>query len=183
MAAATSIISLDLSNTPDTWLAFSLATIASWVRSWLVSGAAIESFLLLWGPEQHWSISRYAFLAGLNVAYLLASTSWLFHLAFATLCWPLVAITCLVQYAAVSSFTRGRLRWLLKLVHFYRDKVAFFDLPSLVIDTDLDGMMTVRGITLNLLDMSIELHGIEVGKCLLTIHTAVLCTLLICPQA
>lgn len=166
MASATSMINPDIDTSSNTWLTFSLAVIVSWIRSWLISGAALESFLLLTGPEQHWSVSRYSLLAGLNTAYVLASTSWLFHLAFATLCWPLVAITCIVQYAAVSSFTRGRLRWLLKIVHFYRDKVAFFGLPSLVIDKDLDGMMTIRGVTLNMLDVSIELHGIEIGKCL-----------------
>ena len=42
-------------------------------------------------------------------------------------------------------------------------KVAFFYLPSLVIDTDLDGLVTIRGITFSILDLTIELHGIEVG--------------------
>jgi hypothetical protein len=50
------------------------------------------------------------------------------------------------------------------LMHFYRDKVAFFHLPSLVIDTNLDGLVTVRGLTFSILDLSIELHGIEVGE-------------------
>ena len=48
-------------------------------------------------------------------------------------------------------------------MHFYRDKVAFFNLPSLVIDTKLDGLLTIRGLTFSILDLTIELHGIEVG--------------------
>ena len=141
-----------------------LAVITTWVRGWLTSGCAVESLLLLTGPTEHWTVSRYTLLAGLNAAYFLASTSWLFHLAFAAVCWPLVVVTCIVQYATVSSFTRNRLRSWLKLMHFYRDKVAFFYLPSLVIDTELDGLVTIRGITFSILDMTIELHGIEVGE-------------------
>lgn len=147
-----------------TWAAFSLALIASWVRSWLTSGCAVESLLLVAAPAENWSVPRYTLLAILNAAYLLASTSWLFHLIFAALCWPLVVVTCIIQYASVSSFTRGRLRSWLKLLHFYKDKVAFFDLPSLVIDTGLDGLVTIRGVTFSILDLSIELHGIEVGQ-------------------
>jgi hypothetical protein len=148
----------------NTWAAFSLAMIASWVRSYLTSGCAVESVLLVVGPAEHWDVPNYVLLAALNAAYLLASTSWLFHLAFAAVCWPLIGLTCILQYATVSSFTRKRLRSWLKLLHFYRDKVAFFNLPSLIIDTELDGMVTIRGLTLNILDLSIELHGIEVGQ-------------------
>lgn len=143
---------------------FPLALIASWMRGWLTSGCALESFFLLTGPAEHWSVSRYTLLAGLNAAYLLASTSWLFHLVFGAVCWPLVGITCVVQYAAVSSFARERLRAWMKYMHFYRDKVAFFYLPSLVIDTEMDGLVTIRGITFSILDLTIELHGIEVGQ-------------------
>ena len=148
---------------PNSWTAFPLALIVSWMHGWLTSGCAAESFLLLTGPAEHWSISRYTLLAALNAAYLLASTSWLFHLAFAAVCWPLVVVTCIVQYATVSSFTRSRLRSWLQYMHFYRDKVAFFSLPSLVIDIDLDGLVTIRGVTFSILDMTIELHGIEIG--------------------
>ena len=148
----------------NTWTGLLLALIASWVRGWLTSGCAVESLLLLLGPAEHWSVSRYTLLAALNAAYSLAATSWLFHLAFAAVCWPLVVVTCIVQYAAVSSFTRNRLRSWLKLMHFYRDKIAFFYLPSLVVDTELDGLMTVRGVTFSILDLTIELHGIEVGQ-------------------
>ena len=100
----------------------------------------------------------------LNAVFLLASTSWLFCLLFTAGCWPLIGLTCLVQYAAVSSYTRGKLRRTLNHVHFYRDQVALFYVPSLVIDTGLDGLVTLRGLTISLLDLTIELHGLEVGK-------------------
>jgi hypothetical protein len=102
-------------------------------------------------------------MAALTATYVLASTSWLSHLAFATACWPSILAMCLVEYDVVSSFTRGRLRCLLKQVHFYSDKAAFFDLPSLVIDIEYNNCTTVRGITTNILDCSIQLHGIQVG--------------------
>lgn len=149
---------------PNTWAASSLALIASWIRSWATSGCAVETLLLLTGSEDQYSVPRAASLVLLNATYFLASTSWLFHWAFAAVCWPLIVITCIVQYAAVSSFTRGRLRSWLKLAHFYRDKVAFFHLPSLVIDNRLDGLVTIRGLTFSVLDLSIQLHGIEVGQ-------------------
>lgn len=148
---------------PNTWASFWSVLVASSLRRWLFSGCAVETLLLLTGPAEHYSVPRSALLVALNGFYVLASTSWLFHLAFAAVCWPLIGVTLIVQYAAVSSFTRGRLRSWLKLAHFYRDKIAFFHLPSLVIDTDLDGLVTIRGLTFSILDLSIQFHGIELG--------------------
>jgi hypothetical protein len=164
MTSVIQMTSLILGLDPSSWMARLLTVVISWVRSWLTSGAAVGTLLLLSGPEQRWSVSRYRLLAAVTATYVFASTSWLSQLAFATVCWPLVFVTCLVDYAVVSSFTRARLRFLLKQVHFYRDKVAFFDLPSLVIDNEYDGLINVRGLTINILDCSIELHGIEIGK-------------------
>ncbi|KAM0721802.1 hypothetical protein Q7P37_002727 [Cladosporium fusiforme] len=160
MASAPSTLSLD--SAPNTWITFSLALASSGPRGWLYSGCAIESLLLLFGPPQHWSISRYGLLSYLHVFYAFASTSWLFHAIFTFFCWPLILATCLAQHAALSSFTRGRLRSLMKFAHFYRDKVAFFGLPSLVFDSGVDGLMTIRGITVSILDLNIQLHGIEI---------------------
>jgi hypothetical protein len=137
--------------------------ISSWVGSWLISGCAIETLLLLTSPTDHFPISNYLLASLLNTTYLFASTSWLFCLLFAAACWPLIGLTCLVQYAVVSSYTRAKLRRTLRNVHFYRDKAALFYCPSMVIDSGLDGLVTIRGLTINLLDLSAELHGIEVG--------------------
>jgi hypothetical protein len=145
--------------------------ISSWVGSWLISGCAVETLLLSISTTEHFPISNYLLIACLNAAYLLASTSWLFCLLFAAACWPLIGLTCLVQYAAVSSYTRAKLRRTLRNVHFYRDQVAMFYLPSMVIDSGLDGLVTVRGLNISLLDLTIELYGIEVGELSSLEHT------------
>jgi hypothetical protein len=137
--------------------------ISSWLGSWLLSGCAVETILLFTSSTKLF-VSDYLLITFLNAAYLLASTSWLLNLLFAAGCWPLIGITCLVQYSAVSSYTRGKLRRTFKNVHFYCDQVALFYLPSLVIDTGLDGLVTLRGLTVSLLDLAIELYGLEVGK-------------------
>jgi hypothetical protein len=150
------------------WLSY---FVSSWVGSWLISGCAVETFLLLTSSTEHF-VSNYLLATCLNAAYLLASTSWLFSLLFAAGCWPLIGLTCLVQYSTVSSYTRAKLRRTLRNVHFYRDQVALFYLPSLVIDSELDGRVTVRGLTISLLDLTFELHGLEVGKAFSIEHSA-----------
>jgi len=147
---------------PGTWIAYSLAVIASWVRGYLTSGCAAETLLLALGPPNHWTVPKYTLIAILNTAWGLAATSWLFHTIFTVVCWPLVLATCALQYAVVSSFTRGRLRRLWKDAHFTRDRVAIFGIPTLRLDTGIAGLVTLRGITISLLDMVIELHGVEI---------------------
>lgn len=112
---------------------------------------------------RHGSVSRSGPMAALTATYVLASTSWLSHLAFATACWPLVLATRLGEYAIVSSLTRARLRCLLEQTHLNSEKVALFNMPSLAIDNECyNGCVTVRGITIYILDCSIQLHGIGV---------------------
>ena len=41
---------------------------------------------------------------------------------------------------------------------------AMFYLPSMVIDSGLDGLVTIRGLNISLLSATIELHGLEVGE-------------------
>ena len=48
-------------------------------------------------------------------------------------------------------------------MHFYRDKVAFFSFPVLIIDTDISGFVAVHGVTASLLTLSIEFHSIDIG--------------------
>lgn len=43
------------------------------------------------------------------------------------------------------------------------DKIAFFDIPALEIDTEVDGLMVLRGITFSLSNLSFVVHGVEVG--------------------
>ncbi|QSZ30727.1 hypothetical protein DSL72_000285 [Monilinia vaccinii-corymbosi] len=64
-------------------------------------------------------------------------------------------------------FLRGRLRRVLLLksfgLQFVEDRVGVFDLPGLEIDTEVDGLMVIRGVTVRLSEMSLRVHGVEVG--------------------
>jgi hypothetical protein len=63
----------------------------------------------------------------------------------------------------VGNFARKNLRRVLRQLHFIDDKVAFFDIPALEIDTEVDGLMVLRGITFSLSSLSFVVHGVEVG--------------------
>ena len=99
----------------------------------------------------------------LNAIYAVAATSWLLRIVFTALCWPFVVATSIAQYVLISSFTRAKLRWLLHQMHFYRDKVAFFSFPVLIIDADITGFVAVQGVTASLLSLSVEFHSIDIG--------------------
>ncbi|KAJ3495255.1 hypothetical protein NLG97_g3525 [Lecanicillium saksenae] len=55
------------------------------------------------------------------------------------------------------------LRAFLKQLHFVDDKIALFDIPALEIDTEVDGLLVLRGITISLSTLSFTVHGVEVG--------------------
>ena len=152
-------------SAPATWSSFALNILTTGLSGWFLSGCAVETLLLVFGPPKHWTVPKYTLLVVLNIAWALAATSWLFHLVFAAGCWVLVLLTSIIQYTVVSSFTRARLRNLMKYVHFTKDKVALFEIPTLKLDTGFSGLVTIRGITVSLLDMVVELHGIEVCEC------------------
>ncbi|KAF5879478.1 uncharacterized protein Bfra_006686 [Botrytis fragariae] len=48
-------------------------------------------------------------------------------------------------------------------LQFIEDRVGIFDIPGLEIDTEVDGLMVVRGVTLRVSAMSLVVHGVEVG--------------------
>jgi hypothetical protein len=139
----------------------------SWARRWLFSGAAAESLLLLIGGTSGTRIfpgvHLWTFLATLNLIYAICSTSWLLYWCFTFGCYPLIAITTLWQSALVADIVRRTLRKVLRELHFTRDKIAFFGLPALEIDVDVNGLMVVRGVTFSLSNLSIVAHGVEVG--------------------
>lgn len=63
----------------------------------------------------------------------------------------------------MGDLTRKSIRALFKQLHFIDDKVALFDIPALEIDTKLDGLVVLRGITFSLSTLSFVVHGVEVG--------------------
>lgn len=147
-----------------------LISTLSWARRWLYSGAAIETLLVLWGWEVEARIlpgvPLWTLLSTLNLIYAICSTSWLLNGFFTAACWPSVCITCLAQSPTVARYARRALRKVLKEYpsHFVKDKIALFNLPALEIDTDVDGLMVIRGVTLSLSSLTLVAHGVEVGK-------------------
>ena len=43
-------------------------------------------------------------------------------------------------------------------------RIALFNLPALEIDTDVDGLFVIRGVTFSLSSFTLVAHGIELGK-------------------
>jgi hypothetical protein len=60
-------------------------------------------------------------------------------------------------------WVRRLLRRGLKECHFVDDKIAFFDIPALEIDNEVDGLIALRGVTFEVSSLSFVVHGVEVG--------------------
>ncbi|KAK0918244.1 hypothetical protein LTR57_011915 [Friedmanniomyces endolithicus] len=154
---------------PLVWTAVLLVLVVGtdWARRWALSGSAIESLLVVYGASKGTrifsDIPLWTLLATGNLIYAICSTSWLLYAIFTAVCYPLIAITCLVQFSSAATFARRNLRRLLKQLHFTRDKIALFNLPALEIDTDVNGLMVVRGVTISLSTLTLVAHGVEIG--------------------
>jgi hypothetical protein len=148
-----------------------LATSVQWVRRWVISGAAVESLLVFYAnshPDTDRifpSVPLWTILSALNLAYATCSTSWLLYGLFTAFCYPVVLLTSLAQFPTVGYQCRRVLRKTLgKHPYFIKDQLALFNLPALEIDTDVEGLFVIRGITIQFLTLTIVAHGIEVGK-------------------
>jgi hypothetical protein len=82
---------------------------------------------------------------------------------FAAGCYSAIGLTCLFQFSFASDFARKTLRKLLKGLHFIDDKIAFFEIPALEIDTEVDGLMVIRGVTFSISTLSFMVHDVELG--------------------
>jgi hypothetical protein len=144
-----------------------LSTFYCWPRRWLISGAPLIQFFILLGDSYGYrvlpSLHLWPLFATFNLIYAVCSTSWLLYGVFTALCYPACFLVCLFQFEAVSDVVRRNLRGLLKQLHFIDDKIAFFDIPALEIDTEVDGLMVLRGITFSLSSLGFVVHGVEVG--------------------
>lgn len=103
----------------------------------------------------------------LDLIYCVCGTSWLFYYLFAGVCWGCVPLVCLFQFPGAGKMLRRQLRRVLLVkrfgLQFIEDRVGVFDIPGLEIDTEVDGLMVVRGMTFRLSAMSLVVHGVEVG--------------------
>lgn len=140
---------------------------STWARTWLTSGAAVLTYVLIAGGVRKRRILPWAplwlLVVLINLGEAAAATSWLFYWLFVALCWPVIGIASLFAFDAVADTTRRALRNILRAVHFTADSVAFFDLPALLIDQDVDGLMAIRGVTFSFSSLTLVAHGIEVG--------------------
>ena len=138
-----------------------------WARRWLLSGCAIESLIILLGANTGSrifpAIPLWTLLVTLNGFYAVSATSWLLYGVFAATCYPSILLTCLFQFSFAADLARKNSRRALRQLQFTRDKIALFNLPALEIDTDVDGLFVIRGITISLSSLTIVAHGIELG--------------------
>ncbi|KAF2210056.1 hypothetical protein CERZMDRAFT_27694, partial [Cercospora zeae-maydis SCOH1-5] len=144
-----------------------LAT-ASWPWRWTFSGAGVETLLLLYGHSQQKRVlpvvPLWTLLATLNLAYAICSTSWLLHGLFIAIVYPFILLTSLNQFPRAANVARAGLRKALGgQSHFVKDKLALFNLPALEIDTEVDGLFVIRGITMSFSSLTLVAHGIELG--------------------
>lgn len=164
------------STVPATWNATpyiflvvtAIATFAfAWPMRWIVSGAPILFGSILLGHSKGHrilpSIPLWTIFTTLNLVYAISSTSWLLYTPFAVTCYTAIFFTCLFQFDYAAGLARSALRRLLHDLHFINDKVAFFDLPALEIDGEVNGLFSIRGVTLSLPTMTLVAHGVEVG--------------------
>lgn len=156
-------------SSPLLFAAFTLVlcTIWSWPRRWLISGTPILQLLLHIGDAQNRRVLPFLhlwlLLLVLNSSYTVCATSWLLYGIFTAVCYAAIILVSLFQFDRASNIARRMLRRLLKQLHFIDDKIAFFEIPALEIDTDVDGLMVLRGITFSLSTLSFIVHGVEVG--------------------
>ena len=144
-----------------------LSALYCWPRRWVLSGAPLLQFFILLGDSNGYrvlpSIALWPIFSTFNLGYSICSTSWLLYGIFTASCYPTIILICLFQFESVGNLTRKGLRALLKQLHFIDDKIAFFNIPALEIDTDVDGLMVLRGVTFSLSNLSFVVHGVEVG--------------------
>lgn len=144
-----------------------LCMIWSWPRRWLISGAPLLQYFILLGDAKGYRVLPYIHLwpifSTLHLLYAISSTSWLLYWVFTALCYPGTFFVCLFQFGVVGAFVRRQLRSALRELHFIDDKIAFFNIPALEIDTEVDGLMVLRGVTFSLSTLSLVVHGVEVG--------------------
>ncbi|KAF2854810.1 hypothetical protein T440DRAFT_243574 [Plenodomus tracheiphilus IPT5] len=140
----------------------------SWPLRWVVSGAPILVYSILLGEAYGHRILPFVpvwtIFATVNLIYAVCSTSWLLYWVFWAFCWPTISIACLFQFDAPAGLARRTLRkTFLRELHFINDQIAFFDLPALEIDTEVKGLFVIRGFTLSLSTLTLEVHGVEAG--------------------
>ncbi|KAF2703534.1 hypothetical protein K504DRAFT_463589 [Pleomassaria siparia CBS 279.74] len=138
-----------------------------WPLRWVMSGAPVLVYSILLGKAKGYRVLPYiplwTIFTTINLVYVVAATSWLLYWVFAVICYVSILLSCLFQFNMAAMFARRRFRHLLRDLHFIQDTISFFNLPALEIDTDVSGLMVIRGFTFSLSTLTGTAHGIEVG--------------------
>ena len=144
-----------------------LVTLFKWPIRWILSGSPLLQLTILLGSSAGCRIlpfvNLYPLFTTLNLVYAVASTSWLLYDVYALITYPAILLTCLFQFEWAAHLARRSLSAVIESLHFIDDKIAFFNIPALEIDTNVDGLMVLRGITFSLSTLSFVVHGVEVG--------------------
>jgi hypothetical protein len=142
-------------------------TLFSWPLRWILSGAPILVYSILLGQSKGYRVLPYiplwSIFTTLNLVYAVAATSWLLYWVFAFICYVCVLLSCLFQFDMAAMLARRAFRALLRDLHFINDTITFFNLPALEIDTEVNGLLVIRGFTFSLSTLTGTAHGIEVG--------------------
>lgn len=144
-----------------------LLALYKWPLRWALSGAPFLTYVLFLGAAQGYrvlpAIPLSILVLLINFGYSVFSTSWLLYWMFAGACYPAIYLVCLFQFRPVSRFTRRRVRALLRELQMTSDTVAFFELPALEIDVDVEGLLCVRGVSFSFSSLTLVAYGVEVG--------------------
>ena len=150
-----------------TALALGVATALPFTRHWLLSGCGVQNLVLIFGAVYNSRVlphvPLWTILSTLNLIYAVCATSWLLRIFLTSLVYPSIFLTCLLQFDFAAALARKYLRLLLKQLTFTRDKIALFNLPAMEIDTEVDGLLVIRGLTIQLSSLTVIAHGIELG--------------------
>ncbi|KIW58420.1 hypothetical protein PV05_02941 [Exophiala xenobiotica] len=145
----------------------SLLTLYRWPLRWLLSGAPVLTYCLWLGEATAYRVLQFipvwTLATLINLTYTVATTSWLLFGCYLPVCYLATFITCLYQFDTPARLVRSMLGSVLEQLHFINDKVAFFNIPALEIDTEVGGLMVIRGLTVSLSHLSLVAHGVEVG--------------------
>jgi hypothetical protein len=138
-----------------------------WPLRWLLSGTPVLTYILWLGEGTSYRVQPFIPLWTLviliNLTYSIAATSWLLFSMYLPACYFTIVVASLYQFNLAARLLRSALGSVLEQPQFIHDKVAFFNIPALEIDTEGRGLMVVRGVTFSLLHLSLVAHGVEVG--------------------
>ncbi|BFZ53014.1 hypothetical protein PYCC9005_000037 [Savitreella phatthalungensis] len=147
--------------------AFTWLLLYDWAFWWFISGTPVLTYTLLLGASRGVrvlpALPLWSILLMIYAIYSVCVTSWLLFRVYSVLLYILLFIAALFQFGNFASAIRRILRRVLRELQFVNDQIALFDIPALEIDTEVDGLMVVRGLTLSLTRLTIIVHEVEVA--------------------